>query len=312
MNCTAWNSLDANALASSPSAVPSTALSTARAAIRAGAPGGVEAERQERDGGGDERLDGREQGERDPVAGQQVELGERHRHQPLERAGGALAQHRDRGDEEHRDEREHAEHRARPGGRTARSPSIALQQRTAARSGRPAAARSCAGRGGSARARARAVAAVIRGLTRRLLDQAQERRLHVLLAGALAQLVRASCRPAGAPSRISSSRSQRAASSITWLETSSVAPVGGEPVEERPQVAAQDGVEADGRLVEHEQLWPAEQRARERDARALAAGQRADERSPALGEVDRRERLADALARRAEHGARSSAGSRAR
>ena len=33
------------------------------------------------------------------------------RHQPLERAGGALAQHRDRGDQEHRDQREDAEQR---------------------------------------------------------------------------------------------------------------------------------------------------------------------------------------------------------
>ena len=57
-----------------------------------------------------------------------------------------------------------------------------------------------------------------------------------------------------APSRISSSRSQRSASSITWLDTSTAAPAVGQPVEERPQVAAQHRVEADRRLVEHQQV----------------------------------------------------------
>lgn len=50
-------------------------------------------------------ADGEErEGER--VAGEGVELGERRRHQPLERPGRALAQHRHRGDNEHRDEGE--------------------------------------------------------------------------------------------------------------------------------------------------------------------------------------------------------------
>ena len=55
-----------------------------------------------------------------------------------------------------------------------------------------------------------------------------------------------------------------------------------EPAEDRPQVAAQDGVEAHGRLVEHEQLGRPDQGRGERDARALAAGELVD---PHLGVV---------------------------
>ena len=46
----------------------------------------------------------------------------------------------------------------------------------------------------------------------------------------------------------------------------------GEPVEQLPEVAAQHGVEADGRLVEHQQVGVAEQRDREADA--ASAGRR--------------------------------------
>ena len=51
------------------------------------------------------------------------------------------------------------------------------------------------------------------------------------------------------------------------------AAVVGEAVEELPQVAAQYGVEADGRLVEHEEFGLAEQGDGQRDAAALAAGE---------------------------------------
>jgi hypothetical protein len=44
--------------------------------------------------------------ERDAVADQQVGLRQRERHQSLERAGRAFAQHRDGRDEEHHHERE--------------------------------------------------------------------------------------------------------------------------------------------------------------------------------------------------------------
>jgi hypothetical protein len=60
----------------------------------------------------DRRLDDRDHCERERVAEKDVELRDRHRHQTLERSGHALAQHRHRGDDEHRDEREDSEHRA--------------------------------------------------------------------------------------------------------------------------------------------------------------------------------------------------------
>ena len=71
--------------------------------------------------------------------------------------------------------------------------------------------------------------------------------------------------------------SQRAASSITWLETSSVVPAVGEPVEEVPQIAPQHRVQSDRRLVKNEELRVVEQRGRERDASPLAARERSDD-----------------------------------
>ena len=102
MNCTAWNSVRANALTNRPSAIPSRAFATASTTTRQLAPGDVQAEHAE----GDRRRSApparrRPRANAIAVAEQQVELRERHRHQPLERARRALAQHRDRGDEEH-------------------------------------------------------------------------------------------------------------------------------------------------------------------------------------------------------------------
>ena len=65
-----------------------------------------------------------------------------------------------------------------------------------------------------------------------------------------------------APSRISSSWSQRSASSMTWLETRAAARRR-RVVEQLPQVAAQHRVETDGRLVEDQQSGVTEQRDRE-------------------------------------------------
>ena len=64
------------------------------------------------------------------------------------------------------------------------------------------------------------------------------------------------------------------------------AAVGGDGVEEVPQVAAQDGVEADGRFVEDEEFGGAEQGDGEGDAAALAAGEVAGEGVGVGGEVD--------------------------
>ncbi len=81
-------------------------------------------------------------------------------------------------------------------------------------------------------------------------------------------------------------------------------------VERLPQLGAQHRVEADRRLVEHEQLRAAEQRARERHARALAARQRGRRAGP-RGAPGRRSRAPRRTARplRAGDRARSSAGS---
>ena len=74
-------------------------------------------EQPDADGDEEARLDGGDDAEGEAVAGEEVELGERHRQQPLQGAGGAFAQHGDRGDEEHRDQREDAEQRQRRTGR---------------------------------------------------------------------------------------------------------------------------------------------------------------------------------------------------
>ena len=85
-----------------------------------------------------------------------------------------------------------------------------------------------------------------------------------------------------------------------------------EPVERVPEIAAQHRVESDGRLVEDEHVGATEQRGRERHARALAAGERADlpSREPDRGRPSR------ALPRRGpeplRRSARSSRGSPAR
>ena len=74
------------------------------------------------------------------------------------------------------------------------------------------------------------------------------------------------------PSRISSSRSQRSASSMTWLETSTAAPASAIRWNSAQRSLAQHRVEADGRLVEHQQLGLAEQR--DGQAGAATAGRR--------------------------------------
>ncbi len=74
------------------------------------------------------------------------------------------------------------------------------------------------------------------------------------------------------------------------------AAVGGEGVEELPQVAAEDGVQADGGLVEDEEFRGAEQGHREGDPAALAAGEVAGEGVGAGGEADVLDDAGDGLA----------------
>ena len=95
-----------------------------------------------------------------------------------------------------------------------------------------------------------------------------------------------SSRPSGVssaisrPSRISSSRSQREASSITWLDTSTRGPRLGEAVEGPPQLDAQHRVEADRGLVEDEQVGLAEQGDGQRHPGPLSAREPADDAGP--------------------------------
>ena len=191
----------------------------------------------------------------------------------------ALAQHRDRGDEEHRDEREDPEQRRRRRGRTSRAAvEDVAQAGSAARAARRAAARACAGRGAAGRRTRAAVASVSAGAHAAVLDEREERRFEVVGAGPLAA-ARPACRSATMPP----SRMQQQPVAARGLVHDVAGDeqrraVVGEPAESRPEVAPQHRVEADGRLVEHEQVGPAEQRGRERDACALAAGERARRR----------------------------------
>jgi hypothetical protein len=76
-----------------------------------GRTGDVQPEHGERHPGRDGDLEHRERAEGQRVAEQQVQLRQRHGQQPLQRAGGALAQRGDPGHQEHRGQREDVEQR---------------------------------------------------------------------------------------------------------------------------------------------------------------------------------------------------------
>ena len=116
MNCTAWNSVRANAETNRPSAVPSTASTTATTVSIQRPPDDGQVEQPDADADGQGRLQHRHQAEGERVAEQEVELAHRHREQPLQGAGGALAQRGHRGDQEHHHERDQRQQgRARAG-----------------------------------------------------------------------------------------------------------------------------------------------------------------------------------------------------
>src|SRR5581483_9367394 len=183
----------------------------------------VEAEQPERDRRGDGGLERRQRGEREAVAGEQVELRERQRHQPLERPRRPLAQHRDRGDDEHRREREDADHR-RPDAVERRRLTVEEvaeqrheerrydeEERERARVA-PQLPEDASGRG-ERRGGAHGASTSARN--------AASRRSSPVAARSSAGVQSASRRP----SRRRSSVSQRSASSITCEETSRVVPV---------------------------------------------------------------------------------------
>src|SRR5690606_8525191 len=74
-----------------------------------GAAGDVEAEEPDGEAGGEDGLDDRQGAEGEGVAGDEVALAEGHGQEAFQGAGGAFAQGGDRGDQEHRDEREDPE-----------------------------------------------------------------------------------------------------------------------------------------------------------------------------------------------------------
>src|SRR5690606_37619714 len=76
-----------------------------------------------------------------------------------------------------------------------------------------------------------------------------------------------------------------------------------EPGEQAPQLLAQHGVEADGRLVEHEQARGAEQGDAQRDSAALAARELGCQVAPHRTEADLVDDAGDIRLRRPEHAA---------
>ena len=88
---------------------------------------------------------------------------------------------------------------------------------------------------------------------------------------------------------------------MTWLRDEHRGAGVGDPVEQRPQVLAEHRVEADGRLVEHQQLGRAEQRDGQAGAAALPAGEVADDLVAVAAEVDGVDRAVDVVAAGAEH-----------
>src|SRR5439155_7563774 len=160
------------------------------------------------------------QRERERVAAEQVELRKRRRHQPLERPASPLAQHRHGRHDEHRNERKEAEQRRADVLEDLRLPAEDLLQQRLEQAGHAHDEDDRArvapqlrqdperGRGRDARAQATSLRKTSSSLSA------------PVRARSSAGLPVAS----NVPSRRSSNESQRSASSMTWLDTSSVAP----------------------------------------------------------------------------------------
>ena len=103
------------------------------------------------------------------------------------------------------------------------------------------------------------------------------------------------------PSRISTIMSQRSASSITWLDTSSVVPASASRRKSAHSSVRSTGSRPDRRLVQHQQLGRVEQRRCQRHARPLAAGQRPDDAPGLLGQPDRTHHLVHPIGRGAQN-----------
>ena len=93
-------------------------------------------------------------------------------------------------------------------------------------------------------------------------------------------------RASSLPWSIRRSSSQRSASSMTWLLTTSVVPVRGELAEVAPELDTQGGVDAHGRLVEEEDGRLVDQRAGQRQPAAHAAREVERRGVPTLAQLD--------------------------
>ena len=154
MNCTAWNSLVANALRNSPSATPSSALDEGESHDENRRADGLDAERAEGDQRRDGCLHGREQlrmRARTPSGGRASRAGET---SSAQRPAGTLAQHRDRRDEEHHDQREETDSGTATRWNAPGSPSSTYRSSTISAAGRPGRAQACGGPVATARGRA--------------------------------------------------------------------------------------------------------------------------------------------------------------
>ena len=175
MNWTAWNSVWANALTKRPNDIPRIAFATASSTISSSAWPVSSPRRPNPTMRDDDGLHDRDDGEGDPVAEQQLDLRQRRRQQPLERPRRPLAQHRDRGDEEHADQRKEPEHRDPDALEHLLPPGKELvDEDRSAHTARRAGAQACAGRAGAGRARGRPWRRFSARSGAVLLDQAQE------------------------------------------------------------------------------------------------------------------------------------------
>ena len=210
----------------------------------------------------------------------------------------ALAQHRHRRDEEHRDEREEPDERPAD---VLEHPGLALEDllqehlehdrhddderdrpRVAAELLEDAAAPSRAWR-----------AALMRCSSTRRRKTSSSRSAPVRSRSSCGVPVAIS-----SPSRRSRSESQRSASSITWLETTSVAPAAASSWKVCHRSRRRSGSRPTVGSSRTRSSRLAEERRRERDAGALAAGEVADAAIGELGEADGGEDGVDARRRR--------------
>ena len=251
--------------------LPSTAFATASATTSHVGPATSSPSSAEGEDGDERDLQYGHEREREPVSGEQVEPDKRHGHQPLECPRRALAQHRDRCDEEHGDERKEAEERCADVLKDGRAVRTAAARRNSSTHGTPTMSTTVRGSRRSCEAPASATAKVTRPLTRPL-HEPEERAVEVVDAGPRPQLGRRRLREQPSLTEQKDGvAAVRLVHHVARYEQRHAAL--GEPVEQLPEIAAQHRIEADRRLVQHQQVGRAEQRRGQRHAGALSAGE---------------------------------------